>query len=559
MNLLLCFTATSLLTGPWLNPFSGGPTPAVLPLLFSWICILAVLGGGRGVVNAALAVAGGAWLTAALASAGMGLLQYFGASDAFFPWISSTAPGEAYANLRQRNQFATLTNIGLAALLWWAARPGAAASVAGFDPLPNVEFDAHQNTLALTLGLTLVQAPPRVAIQLACAGAAALLAAGNAASSSRTGLVQLLLLLALAGLWAQWRKPAVRPLLWVAALAYTLASASLPWLAGLDASSTGILARFNDASDGGAACASRLTLWSNVLHLIAQKPWLGWGWGELDYAHFTTLYAGPRFCEILDNAHNLPLHLAVELGVPAALLVCGGAVWGVWRAKPWRTGDPTQQMAWSVLALIALHSLLEYPLWYGPFQMAVLLCVGLLWRTRSEGHNLPASGASNWFEGQNMEFAHVLYTLFAIFIIVLLTFAAWDYHRISQIYLPPEDRAPAYRSNTLTKIQTSVLFQNQARFALLTLSPLTPDNAAYVNRLAHDLLHFSPEARVVGKLIDSALLLGRDEEARYYAVRYRAAYPSDYPAQYSARFGDESRGEFPASDAASSPRGNAAR
>ena len=35
--------------------------------------------------------------------------------------------------------------------------------------------------------------------------------------------------------------------------------------------------------------------------------------------------------------------------------------------------------ATSVLAIIALHSLVEYPLWYGPFQMAVGWCVWMLW------------------------------------------------------------------------------------------------------------------------------------------------------------------------------------
>ena len=542
------FIATCLLlTLPWLNPFSGGPTPAVLPLLFSWICLLAVLGGGPRAWACALAAAGGAWLLAALASAGMGLLQYFGLSEFFSPWISITVPGEAYGNLRQRNQFATLTNVGLAALLWWAAHQHRTAGRRRAEDGP--------------AALPGARSPATFFGQLACGMAAALLAVGNAASSSRTGLVQLLVLLALAGVWAQWRRPAVRLLLFVAALAYVLASASLPWLAGLDASSTGILARLND---GGAACASRLTLWRNVLHLIGLKPWFGWGWGELDFAHFTTLYTGPRFCEILDNAHNLPLHLAVELGVPAALLVCGGGAWLIWRAKPWRERDATRQMAWSVLGLILLHSLLEYPLWYGPFQMAVLLCVGLLWprpaglglsatdfiddsNDAKHTTNLAAKYGSNddathgtshdakntlahdekW---SNKAFAHVLYRLFAILIIVTIIFAARDYHRVSQIYLPPEDRAPALRSNTLTKIQDTWLFQNQARFALLTITPLTSDNALRVNQLAHDLLHFSPEARVVEKLIDSALLLGRNDEARFYAARFRAAYPAEYDA-----------------------------
>jgi len=105
---------------------------------------------------------------------------------------------------------------------------------------------------------------------------------------------------------------------------------------------------------------------------------MGWGWGELDYAHFITLYPGARFCEILDNAHNLPLHLAVELGMPLTLAFFGAVVWWVMRARPWAETDASRQLAWVVLLLIGVHSLLEYPLWYGPFQLAVVLCLLML-------------------------------------------------------------------------------------------------------------------------------------------------------------------------------------
>jgi O-antigen ligase len=515
----ISFALYPLLTLPWLNFLSAGPSPAVLPLLFSWICSLAMLGGGRVVWGFTLAAAGGAWLVAALISSAMGLLQYFGLSDYFSPWISSTAAGEAYANLRQRNQFATLTNIGLAALLWWAARQ------------PKVGQLSPQGVPAAPLATPpftpLLEPLPAAVRRIICMGAAALLAAGDAASSSRTGLVQLLLLLALAGLWAQWRRPAVRPLLWVAAMAYALASAALPQLAGLDAASTGILARLHD---GGAACSSRLTLWGNVLHLISLKPWFGWGWGELDYAHFVTLYPGgpgARFCEILDNAHNLPLHLAVELGVPLALLVCGGGLWLAWRAKPWREGDATRQMAWSVLALIVLHSLLEYPLWYGPFQMAFGLCIGLLW-CKPRVPNAVNINMENESSGVNKPIASALLTLVAMLLILFSSYAAWDYHRVSQIYLPPQDRSAAYRGNTLEKIQGTWLFQSQARFAELTITPLTLENAGHINQLARGLLHFSPEARVAERLIESARMLGRDDEAQYYATRYQVAFPAEY-------------------------------
>ncbi len=122
----------------------------------------------------------GAWLIAALISAAIGLVQYFGASAALTPWVNGTELGEAYGNLRQRNQFATLMAMGLAALVWWVMQG----------------------------------ASWRLAV-----AAAALLAMGSVASSSRTGLLQWLLCIAVAAQWGGDRRSTVRRVLLTAALA----------------------------------------------------------------------------------------------------------------------------------------------------------------------------------------------------------------------------------------------------------------------------------------------------------------------------------------------------
>jgi len=466
---------------PWLNPFTGGPWAGAVPYFASLACVSVLLWTVAGRPAEIAGVAARAWLCAALASSGIGLLQYFGLAGHFVPWINQSDLGQAFGNLRQRNQFATLTVIGLAALLLWPLKPGA--------------------------GRAPWQWPAVVA-----------LAAGNAASSSRTGMLQLLLLLALPLFWRALRAPVPRRLLLVALVSYALASLALPAALGFDPRALSILSRLQD---GGAACASRLVLWGNVLELIAQRPWLGWGWGELDYAHFITLYPAARFCDILDNAHNLPLHLAVELGLPLALLLCGAAVWQVWRARPWREGDPARQLAWAVLALILLHSMLEYPLWYGPFQIAAGLSLWILWSTRSGATTPPGLVAAG---------RRVVATrrVLAVMLLAGVAYAAWDYRRVSQIYTAVDRRAPAYRDNTLEKIRGSWLFRNQVRFAELSVTTVTAANGAHMHALASDLLHFSPEARVVEKLIASSVVLGRDAEAAYYLLRYRAAFPAEY-------------------------------
>ncbi|MFM9878897.1 MAG: PglL family O-oligosaccharyltransferase [Burkholderiaceae bacterium] len=495
---------------PWLNPFVGGPSAAVTPLLVSWTCAVLLLALWRTGDWQAAALA---WLAAGLLSSAIAGLQFFDLEAALAPWLNQTDPGTAFANLRQRNLFATLTNIAQAALLFGLMS----------QPLGRA---AH--------GLGLL--------------AAALLAVGTALSASRTGLLQLVLLLALALLW-QWSarrsasagmpvaEPRTPPAVltggvlasWAAVvlLAYAAAASFLPSLAGVDPAEYGIFARLTQE----LGCSSRRVLWANVLELVAQRPWLGWGWGELDYAHYLHLYRDTRpeqrFCAIVDNAHNLPLHLAVEFGVPLALLLCGGALWWLIRQKPWAEQGPVRQMAWGVLALVGVHSLLEFPLWYGPFQIAVGLALALLLQKPPK-----AVFAAN-FESKPLV-AKVKHAGIALFLIVPglagLGYAAWDYWRIGQIYKPAAERSAAYQGDTLGKLQASWLFSGHVRFAELGLTTLRPSNAPQVYALASEMLHFSPEPKVVEKLIESAAMLGRDAEAAYHLARYRAAFPQEYDA-----------------------------
>jgi Virulence factor membrane-bound polymerase, C-terminal/O-Antigen ligase/Protein glycosylation ligase len=507
MTSLLSIPTFLLLTIPWLNPFAPGPSPPVMP----WLVAMAA-GSGllwlealRRIWSTPLDKSsfkcrwGGplafALLTAGLASSLIGLFQYFGLAAPLEPWIRQGTYGEAFANLRQRNQFASLTNMALVALAWLAMV--SRTDLAGSRPA-GAENSRDQPAMLL---------------------AAALLAAGNAASSSRTGLLQLVFLCGLFWFWGGRRQVAVRRVLITAVVVYGISTFALPLLAGLDPFDRGMFARLRD---GAPACSSRWLLWSNVLHLIAEKPWLGWGWNELDFAHYATLYNGPRFCEILDNAHNLPLHLAVELGVPVAVLICGGIAWWVWRRRPWGEADPTRQMAWGILAVIGLHSLLEYPLWYGPFQMAAGLCVMLLWSREK-----PAPVAQY---APNRPPADVIRAGAAIILIASSAYALWDYHRISQLYLAPQDRDAAYVDDTIGKARKSWLFRNQVQFAELTTTPLDRGNAQWTFDTASALLHYSPEPRIIEKVIESAVMLGRDDEAMAHLARYRAAFPKEHAA-----------------------------
>jgi len=57
---------------------------------------------------------------------------------------------------------------------------------------------------------------------------------------------------------------------------------------------------------------------------------------------------------------------------------------------------------------------------------------------------------------------------------------------------------------------------------------VTPANAAEMHSLAQRVIHFSPEPRVIVKLIESAELLGLDGEARAQAERFSGAFPQEF-------------------------------
>lgn len=472
-------TLVLLLALPWLWPFTLGPVAATAPYLAALATaatLLALWPAQARASQAADWLAHG-WLVAALLSSAIGLLQYFNLEAPLFPWANIAQSGQAFGNLRQTNQLATLLMLGLAALAWLAR--------------------SHRWHPAWTAAAAL---PLLVAL---------------AATASRTGLLQLAALGLLALAWARGggRLRTALGITLATLLAYLLASLALPWLAhswaGVDGRS--VFARLGgDASD----CSSRLVLWRNVLHLIALRPWLGWGWGELDYAHYITLYDGPRFCEILDNAHNLPLQLAVELGLPFALGACLLAGWLAWRSQPWRETDPCRQLAWAALLVIGLHSLLEYPLWYGPFQIAALLALGLLWATRPAA-TLP-TGLTPLRQG------------FGVLLLAASAFAGWDYWRASQPYLAPQARAAAWRNDPFAAARQSLLFGDAVRFGEVTTRTPSPENADWMLATAARALHFSPEPRVITRLIEAATLLGRSDLAQFHTARFKAAFAQDW-------------------------------
>ena len=460
-----------LLAWPWVQPFSSTPLPNVWPWLTSWTCLaLALLMWQR----LSLTILVQAWSFAALLSSAMGLVQFFGQAELLAPALHVPAYlGDAMGNLRQRNQLASLLAVGILAVLIW-------------------------RTLSLSRAHTLWML--------------ALLAMGMAATASRTGLLQLLFI----AVWMLLHRaaPKGREALVLTGLVlgvYALASRLLPELLLHLSGQATDSAMVRMGSLGG--CGSRQALWANVLHLVAQHPLGGWGWDQLRYAHYITEFPTLRFCDMLGNAHNLPLHIAFVWGVPVAVLASLGVLVWVVRARPWRHQGAGLQLAWGGLGVLALHSLLEYPLWYGPFQVALLLCLWLMrgWVWQVLQVRARATGL-------------------AVVLLGILGFVAYDHEQVRQIYVPAAQRLKVWSDPALQVAQRAWLFRGTAVFALVTTTPVHEGNARAMLEASLVAMRTSPEPRVIEKLLDSAKLLGEDALYEAHKKHFQRVYPQAYLA-----------------------------
>ena len=474
----------------WLWPIATQPVPSFWPGAVAWsaaIWLWLVALSRR--EQSELIIAQG-WLMAALLSAVLGIAQYFGLGDRLFPLVAFATPGYAYANTGQINHLASLLAVGLWVLAWMQ----------------------RQGLLLRHLHWM-----------------AALMAIALAATTSRGGLLQLVLVTVLALWWGAGRRQQVFRLYAVAGVAYVVAVLALPWLLehGLGmVPERKLLTRM--AVEG--TCSSRKVLWANVLDLITQKPWTGWGWNGLRYGFYTTLFENVRFCDMLANGHNLPLHLAVELGVPAAVALSLGAMGTVLWLRPWGETDANVQLGWGVLAVVGLHSMLEFPLWYGNFQVMVALALWLLWPAMRQrlGMVQPAPmPAMAW--GRRLSITLVIQ--------LVLAGMAWDYVRVSQLYIPPSERWAPWRENASGTIQNSVFFGDQILFSRVVTTDPALENAPALLNAALETLRISPEPRVIERVIVSASLLGRQDLVDFHAKRYAANWPKQYQAWRAAQAG----------------------
>jgi O-antigen ligase len=450
-----------------------GSLPAALALSAIGLIATAVLvlaaGGAAGRTPSASYGFCAASLVAGVVSVAIGVLQVFAPDAVGNDWIAQTTfPGRAIGNLRQPNHLSTL-------LLWSAVAV-----------LPLLEARSLVRHTAAKAALSMLFAAMLFGVVL---------------SGSRTGLLGVAGLLVW-GLLDRRLARASRGLLLASPLICLMSWMLLRWLSSvLGAGAMGAAARLGENQDYSSG---RWDIWSNTLSLIAQNPWFGIGFGEFNFAWSLTPFPS-RNPQFFDHTHNLPLHLAVELGIPLALLVLSSLAWGLWQAFLRSTAvDGSEGVArralFVMVLLMALHSQLEYPLWYAYF----LLPTAFAWGLCLSGIETPCEESSSWVAQAG------------VVLVLAAAVTAWDYKKVVAIFSAPIDSTAALASR-IVEGRRSWFFAHHADYALVT----TIEGSRTLPGVFKLAPHFLLDTRLMIAWANGLAAQGYIERARYLAARLR--------------------------------------
>ena len=303
----------------------------------------------------------------------------------------------------------------------------------------------------------------------------------------------------------------------------------IPWLTGPHGNTTGVQ-RLLEA--GGAGGSLRLSIWYEAWLIFTQNPLLGAGFGQLPWQHFQL---GPILRDAnlsnhngyIDHAHNLVLHLAAEMGL-AGLLILFGTL-ALWLSQAYRA--PRTAYHWwgyALLAVLALHSMLEYPLWYAYFLGVAAFTLGLLDDT---SYRLAVRGNIGSL-GRWLMLAMLLPGL------LFLTQMLQDYRKLAGLYAAmPQAEATddGYSRQILYRPIRDDLMRMQVRPTLLRpyIEQLLGDagwNHIADNRALNErVMRYLPTSTVVHREVLLLARDGRQAEARKQMERAIWTYPKDFP------------------------------
>ena len=346
-------------------------------------------------------------------------------------------------------------------------------------------------------------------------------------SGSRSSWLYLIAAVVLSYFW-QRRDKGLRPLMHfslVLLLGFALMHfvVQIPWLEG----ATGTITTTERFFGNNASGSIRVILWREAGLIFYQFPVLGAGFGQFAFQHLqlASELRNPGMAGLYNNAHNLVMQIAAEGGL-AGLAILFGTL-GLWfKQSVTRDAQFTLYHWWgyALLAVLGIHSMLEYPLWYLYFIAIAAVLLGMFDTTT---YRLELRGLGR------------------VSVVMTLLLGAVTLTQVIQGYLRLENalvlRGKSASDPSLIGSQREellaaheyILWSSYAELFIATTMEPSADHLQDKFELNERALSFIPVPPVAYHQAYLLALLGRPKEAKMQLERAIWAYSTDYPTVHA--------------------------
>lgn len=120
----------------------------------------------------------------------------------------------------------------------------------------------------------------------------------------------------------------------------------------------------------------RIGMWIQILHAIAQQPWLGYGWSQTSVAVVDSIQYGTVHVWF-NSAHNILLDLIIWNGIPIGIVIIAYfACWFLWLNQ--QAKETISIIAIMMVCTVLIHAMLEFPQRYAYFLLTCGFLLGII-------------------------------------------------------------------------------------------------------------------------------------------------------------------------------------